>query len=215
MPCDQFEDQCQELIKGTEGPSASRGSRSHQTAMKLVKHRLILQGIWRNEWNAKAIGAFDTPGARWKHEDPEESEADLRHDTDADATAAAAEAGPSSGKREIEPRRRPVSAEERLRIAERRRVREASRPLPQFIAQISLETKRIFDKGNVRDTYPNSINTDAPDIADVNSRAYKHVKAKWVKRGIWNDNWGVLPGMSWKHERFVEKVEVSANGRGK
>ena len=46
--------------------------------------------------------------------------------------------------------------------------------------------------------------------ADINTRAYENVKNTWTKRGIWNKRWGILPGMSWKHEEPLE--EEAADG---
>jgi hypothetical protein len=40
--------------------------------------------------------------------------------------------------------------------------------------------------------------------------AYENVKNTWTKREIWNRRWGILPGMSWKHEGPLG--EESANG---
>ncbi|CZR68413.1 uncharacterized protein PAC_18312 [Phialocephala subalpina] len=37
-----------------------------------------------------------------------------------------------------------------------------------------------------------------------------NVKNTWTKRGIWNRRWGILPGMSWKHEEPLE--EEAADG---
>lgn len=39
---------------------------------------------------------------------------------------------------------------------------------------------------------------------NISTLAYELVKHTWSKTGIWNTNWGVLPGMSWKHEQLVE-----------
>ena len=41
---------------------------------------------------------------------------------------------------------------------------------------------------------------------DINTTAYKRVKSAWTKRRIWNTKWGVLPGMSWKHEQPFEET---------
>lgn len=96
--------------------------------------------------------------------------------------------------------RRPKSDNEKQRIAERRAVRErereASRPYHQFVYQISKERERIQDE---------SANGEGTDAADINTRAYENVKNTWTKRGIWNGRWGILPGMSWKHEGPLEE----------
>ena len=40
----------------------------------------------------------------------------------------------------------------------------------------------------------------------VNTIAYDRVKARWSNWGIWDHNWGTLPGMSWKHERLLGEL---------
>jgi hypothetical protein len=42
--------------------------------------------------------------------------------------------------------------------------------------------------------------------ADINSRAYQNVKNTWITRFIWNNNWGIMPGMSWKHEEPLDEA---------
>lgn len=44
------------------------------------------------------------------------------------------------------------------------------------------------------------------DSADINTKVYKTVKGIWVKRDVWNRKWGILPGMSWKHEQPLEEM---------
>jgi hypothetical protein len=39
----------------------------------------------------------------------------------------------------------------------------------------------------------------------INSTAYERVKSTWTGRGIWDERWGILPGMSWKHEQPIEE----------
>ena len=96
--------------------------------------------------------------------------------------------------------RQPKSDDEKRRIAERRVVREreceASHPYHHFVYQISKERERIQDK---------SANGEGAGAADINTTAYENVKNTWTKRGIWNKRWGILPGMSWKHEEPLEK----------
>ncbi|KAI9769277.1 MAG: hypothetical protein M1840_004406 [Geoglossum simile] len=98
----------------------------------------------------------------------------------------------------------PESDDEKRRIAERRvlreRKREASRPYHQFVYQISKERER---------TQEESENGEGADAADINTRAYENVRNTWTKRKIWNGRWGILPGMSWKHE---EPLEEAADG---
>lgn len=49
---------------------------------------------------------------------------------------------------------------------------------------------------------------------DVNTKAYQLVKDAWVKRGIWYDKWGQLPGMTWKHEYPLEDLLLEKFGPG-
>lgn len=53
-------------------------------------------------------------------------------------------------------------------------------------------------------THGEFTNDEVADSApyDINTRAYNNVKARWVRRFIWDDRWGVLPGMTWKHEEL-------------
>lgn len=164
------------------------GSNTNKIADENVKNRWVEQGIWNNKWNKKGSG-------RWKHEEPLEVESESETDSEA----------PTSLFSLPQPKpRRPKSDEEKQRIAERRvvreREREASRPYFQFVYQISKERERIQDESRLEE----SVTT-----ADINSRAYESVKATWTKRGIWNRNWGILPGVSWKHE---EPLEEAVNG---
>ena len=41
---------------------------------------------------------------------------------------------------------------------------------------------------------------------DINTTAYERLKSAWTRRGIWNNKWGVLPAMSWKHEEPFEEM---------
>jgi hypothetical protein len=161
-----------------------------EEARETVKKRWVEQGIWNNKWNYYTIG-------RWKHEEPLELESESETDTEAESSRPPF----SFLSKEPQPKpRRPKSDEEKRRIAERRvvreREREASRPYHQFVYQISKERERIQE----------SANGEGADTADINTRAYENVKNTWTKRGIWNKRWGVLPGMSWKHEQPFEEM---------
>lgn len=100
-----------------------------------------------------------------------------------------------------QPKPRPAKSDNEKRWIEERRAvrerqREASRPYHQFVYQISKERERIQDE---------SANEEGADAADINTRSYENVKNTWTKRGIWNGRWGILPGMSWKHEVPLEE----------
>ncbi|KUI63684.1 hypothetical protein VM1G_12009 [Cytospora mali] len=152
-------------------------------AKETVKRRWVEQGIWNDNWDK------DRYMQRWNHEEPLEVEHELETD---------------SGEHLF---RRPKSispkSNDELRlIAERQRKwqrkRELSRPIHQFFYQVSKERERMQD-----DPTPDG---PVPDSPDINSRAYDNVRSAWTKRGIWNTNWGILPGMSWKHEQPEDEM---------
>ncbi|KAG6015421.1 hypothetical protein E4U43_005354 [Claviceps pusilla] len=72
--------------------------------------------------------------------------------------------------------------------------REASRPFYQFIYQVSKEREQIIAKQSPIDI-----------AADINTIAYMKVKKVWIKRCIWNSKWGLMPGMTWKHEHPLDE----------
>jgi hypothetical protein len=163
-----------------------------EDARETIKKRWIEQGIWKNKWDNTADGL-------WKHEEPPELESELETETEAVSPSR-----PFSFSTSLKPPppkpRQAKSDNEKRRIAERRAVRErereASRPYHQFVYQISKERERMQDE---------SANREGADAADINTRAYENVKNAWTMRGIWNGRWGILPGMSWKHERPLEE----------
>ncbi|CAG8959870.1 hypothetical protein HYFRA_00013142 [Hymenoscyphus fraxineus] len=204
LPYNQFEQQVEEERKriwdadlhGTQ--RIPLGSDPYTIATEVIKKRWIEQGIWKNTWNKFAAG-------RWKHEEPLEieSESESELETAGDLETETSRAPPLFflvPKPELKPRQ-PKSDAEKRRTAERRvvreREREASRPYHQLIYQISKERERIQGE---------FANDGGADIADINTRAYENVMNTWTKRGLWNKKWGVLPGMSWKHEQPLEEM---------
>ena len=167
------------------------GSDAYTIACGIVKKRWVEQGIWNSKWDQFAYG-------RWKHEEPLEPESESETETETHS-----EPAPplifSSSKPQPKPRR-VKSDEEKRRIAEarviREREREASRPYHQFLYQISRERERIQKE---------SADAEGPDAADINTVAYENVKNAWTKQRTWISKWGVLPGMSWKHEGSFEE----------
>ncbi|KJZ69991.1 hypothetical protein HIM_10618 [Hirsutella minnesotensis 3608] len=203
MPYNQFHDQVRDerrCILETRHPNLSDhaswlpGPNTGKCAVENVKRRWIEQGIWKDEWNSD-----DEPGGRWKHEEPLGLESESETDSEAEPKLT-----PILGMRRQEAKsRRPKSDDEMRRIAARRiirhREREASRPYHQFIYQLSEARQRIQDKSRVGRASPD-------DSADINTKAYDKVKDAWIKRGLWDRRWGVLPGMSWKHEHPFEEL---------
>ncbi|KAI9889119.1 MAG: hypothetical protein M1814_005780 [Vezdaea aestivalis] len=161
-----------------------------------VKKRWVEQGIWNSRWSWNALG-------RWKHEEP------LEIESTEETAGSETDSGPDSKififdtliKKRRPKLKQPQSREERQRAAERRaireREREASRPFYQFVYQISKDRERIQEESRVEEA-------TVSDSADINTMAYENVKSTWTERGIWNTKWGILPGMSWKHEQPIE-----------
>jgi len=164
------------------------GGTLEKNACETVKKRWIEQGIWNNKWNEMADG-------RWKHEEPLELESRSETDTDAESPPRPLSIFGIPQKQQQPKPRQPKSDVEKRRIAEQRvvreREREASCPYHQFVYQISKERARIQEE---------SADGEGADAADINTMAYENAKNIWTKRGIWNGRWGILPGMSWKHE---------------
>ncbi|OTB01970.1 hypothetical protein M426DRAFT_265263 [Hypoxylon sp. CI-4A] len=92
---------------------------------------------------------------------------------------------------------KPMGYEARFRPKFREEVvrkHEASRPIHQFHYQMQLEVSRLT----------------GPDIGaeglsqtpeNLNTQAYDAVRLRWRERRIWDEEWGTLPGMAWKHEK--------------
>ncbi|KAJ2988362.1 hypothetical protein NUW58_g4018 [Xylaria curta] len=76
--------------------------------------------------------------------------------------------------------------------------REASRPFYQFVYQLSIARERILER------LKDDVSAVTVDSADINTAAYEEVKNDWVMTGLWNKKWGILPGMSWRHEQPFE-----------
>jgi len=157
-------------------------------AIEMIKKRWIEQGIWKDEWDEMAKGRYMHIG-RWKHEEPIELESESETDTEVGPLPCVLDQKP-----QLIPRRSNSDNEKRLtreRRIVRERERDASRPYRQFTYQISKERERIQNELS---------NRKEIDTADIDTKAYENVKNTWTKRGIWDVRWGILPGMSWKHE---------------
>ncbi|KAI1324044.1 hypothetical protein F5Y16DRAFT_402802 [Xylariaceae sp. FL0255] len=75
----------------------------------------------------------------------------------------------------------------------------AWRPFHQFIFQVNKKREGL------------ELDFSIPDIY---TRAYDDVKSTWIKRGIWNMKWGMLPGMTWKHEQPLDDILREEFGEG-
>ena len=145
------------------------------------------QGIWNNNCTEFAFG-------NWKHEEPLDIESESTNNL-----------GERSSNALFSFSRPPKSDEDKRRDAELRaariREREASRPFHQFVYQLSKERERITEQGE---------GEEGVYSADINTTAYENVKSTWIKRKIWNQRWGTIPGMSWNHEEPLVVAEEEA-----
>ncbi len=188
FPSNQFRAQKTEELRRIQQcpPRTPLATDYYKLAEANVKRRWVEQGIWHEKRTRSGTWC-------WKHELPLELESESETEPEAEGPAPLFGLGPLG----LAPkRRRPKSAEELQRIRERRpvreREREASRPFHQFLYQVSRERERIEAESRAG--------------PDVNTQAYETVRSTWTKRGIWNRKWGVLPGMSWKHEQPLEEM---------
>ena len=169
----------------------SRYSLIQEAAEKNVKACWIEQGIWNSKWDklGKMPDIHETGGReseyRWKHEEPLEPDSESGTERGAESET------------ERPKSRRSKSVDKRVL---REYKREASRPLNQFIHQISKRRKWIEEQARLE-------NEASVSAADINTRAYEDVKKTWREAGIWNLRWGILPGMSWKHEEPLDEEQ--------
>ncbi|KAK8043430.1 hypothetical protein PG993_005860 [Apiospora rasikravindrae] len=167
-----------------------------KSARKVAKERWIEQGIWNDKWGP------GMPTGLWKHEEPLDMKSESDSENDPETQARSLFSGVATSEA-------PKSEERLQRLAGRQlvreREREASRPFHQFVHQVSAERERMRNK--TRPAEPNAL-----DPADINTKAYDNVKDTWVKRGIWNQRWGILPGMNWKHEQDLDEMLLEELG---
>ena len=195
-------------------------SQTYKIAKETIKKRWVKQGIWDDRWTSECPGLYRHT-ARWMHEKRLEPEPDPEAGVGSPLFSFSAE------RIERQPRRPKTDEEIRLiaeRHAARARERDASRPFHQFIYQVSKEREKIEDEmklheraapgvsdpglpvGDSVQPPQNESNTQGATVAtphDINTMAYERVKEIWLKRGIWYKKWGILPGMSWKHELYI------------
>ncbi|KAJ6041578.1 uncharacterized protein N7446_010539 [Penicillium canescens] len=191
-PDRQFDAQVDELeariIDGIENRKVAvpDGTNMHNLARDTVKKNWIKQGIWNEQWK-------NMPKTRWMHEESRDMSSASETDT---STALKLNLFSPLEKAESwssQPYSGSIIQQRVERRARQKNKNEASRPFHQFIYQISEEREQL-QSGSPDDT----VLVSAP--LDINTNAYNNVKRTWVKRGIWNEKWGILPGMLWKHE---------------
>ncbi|KAL8913321.1 MAG: hypothetical protein Q9172_007309 [Xanthocarpia lactea] len=134
----------------------------------------IVKSRWQEQgiWNDRWPSKGPCHADLWKHQEP------LHRSTNSTS--------PPPKRR----KRNPLTVNQR---AQAKCDPEASRPIHQFLWQLHKERDRIINE-HTDGTSP------AAFSLDINDTAYESIKSTWVRRGIWDIKWGILPGMSWKHE---------------
>lgn len=202
-PVNQFEAQRREESRRIElaREPVGVGNSPDSLAADRVRERWLEQGIWDNRWYEANIQRYgdkvqNVPlmDARWMHEVPLEDESDTVEDSTAEFRFGA------KRKRQKTDEETRQSAERR---AERLRRRELSRPIHQFNYWLSRERDRLLEERSDEAGQDDPVKKFPPDI---NTQAYTLVKDQWTTAGLWIDEWGILPGMSWLHERKIDEL---------
>ncbi|KAK8061057.1 hypothetical protein PG997_015278 [Apiospora hydei] len=93
--------------------------------------------------------------------------------------------------------------------------RDNSRPYHQFRYQVEKARDRLLEQwrqsitnsngGTGNEEYPTvTIPSSRLPPPQIDTQAYQEVRKAWTKRRIWDKEWEVLPGQSWRHERPLE-----------
>ena len=145
-----------------------------------VKYRWMQQGIWDERWASE-------PTKIWKHE-LRDSPPPVRPSKSVEDDAVT--------KSRTKRKRQDSDLEGEYRETIRRAVdfqnRQSSRPCYQFLYQFCKEREWI-NMGLSMEEQGQSANLD--------SRAYENLRSRWIRDGLWDDDWTYIPGTWWRHER--------------
>ena len=161
-----------------------------------VKYRWIQQGIWDQQWE-------NQPGKIWKHElqDPPPPK------RPSDAVKEGGVKGLQRGhKRKLSDLKKEYH--DVVRIAIGHQDRQSSRPCYQFLYQFCREREwikmglgsQVQGQGQDQD-HDHDHDHDHDQQTKLDVRAYENVKSRWIRDGVWDDDWTFVPGTSWRHER--------------
>ncbi|KAL9041320.1 MAG: hypothetical protein Q9214_004153 [Letrouitia sp. 1 TL-2023] len=151
-----------------------------EAAAANVKYRWMRQGIWDDLWDTQ-------PSKIWKHE--------LQHfppPLGPSNSSIHTEGRRVGGRKKREHSDLEDKSQDTVQCALDFQNRQSSRPCYQFVHQFCEERQWIkmgFSKH------------DQDQHANLDTRAYKDLKSRWIRDGIWDDDWSFIPGVSWKHER--------------
>ncbi|KAI7782556.1 hypothetical protein LA080_013192 [Diaporthe eres] len=202
-PANQFDAQRREEVQRIElaRESVGVGNSPYRVAGARVRERWIEQGIWDYKWyeaNLERWGELvqNAPllDARWMHEVPLEDDSDTVEESTPEFKFGA------KRKRQKTDEEARQTAERR---AERQRQRELTRPIHQFNYQVSQERERLLEERSQEAGNEDPVKRYPPDIS---TQAYTLVKDRWTSARLWVEKWGILPGMTWLHERDFEEL---------
>lgn len=191
------------------GEFVGAGKSPSGVAADRVRERWIEQGIWDPKWYEANLerwgeGVQNAPllDAPWMHQVPLDD--DDESGTDDDSTADFKFGAKRKRQKTDEEARQTAE-----RRAERQRQREVTRPIHQFNYQVSQERDRLLEERAQEAANDDPVKRYPPDI---NTQAYTLVKDRWISKGLWVDKWGILPGMTWLHERDFDELLLEELG---
>ncbi|KAL8678387.1 MAG: hypothetical protein Q9186_005255 [Xanthomendoza sp. 1 TL-2023] len=162
-------------------------------AEEVVKKRWREQGIWNDKWDKDSFRY----GWRWKHQEPLQDPSDTELQSEAPPKGLFDDLFTSSASRsDVKLIKLPPTAEQQRQLE---REREASRPINQFLWQMSRVRDLICGEPVLQEVAMSA-------SLDINTKAYENVRDTWIRRFIWDPEWGIMPGMSWMHERSKNKI---------
>ena len=145
-----------------------------------VKYRWMQQGIWDERWASE-------PTKIWKHE-LQDSQLPVRPSKSVEDDAVRK----SRTKRKRQDSDLEGEYRETIRSAVDFQNRQSSRPCYQFLYQFCKEREWINMGLSME---------DQGQSANLDSRAYENLKSRWIRDGLWDDDWTTIPGTWWRHER--------------
>ena len=145
-----------------------------------VRYRWIQQGIWDERWEHELHKI-------WKHE-LQDSPLQVEH-VKPSTNVKVGEQG-TTRKRSYSDSKNEY--QEVVQAAVNFQNTQLSRPCYQFVYQFCEERQWI--KMGL------SNQTEDPH-ANVDTKAYANLKSRWIRDGIWDEDWTLIPGISWRHER--------------
>lgn len=146
----------------------------HDAANSNVKYRWKQQGIWDEHWTDD-----NDPSMIWKHEPRGDIPPGWRRPVKYE-TMTKQQADLDAQQQEV------------IRGAVDFQNRQMSRPCYQFVYQFVQERDWIRIGLSEQDQ-------DHP--ANIDTRAYENTKSRWIRHGLWDDEWTHIPGTTWRHER--------------